>query len=107
MKTYVIFFRGGLPKEKLTADYLSRFTNWAKDFSKDMLLGNRLKPEGRIITGKNDENVSDVEFSSSLVGGYIVIEADDYKSAVLKLKSCPILENGGSVEVREVLEVKA
>ena len=107
MNTYVVLFRGGLPKEKLTDDYLSRFTNWAKDVSKDLRLGNRLRPEGKIISGKNGENVSNVEFNGLLVGGYIVIEADDYDSAVSKLKECPILENGGSVEVREVLPVQA
>ena len=107
MNTYVVLFRGGLPKEKLTDDYLSRFANWAKDISKDLRLGNRLRPEGKIISGKNGEKVSNVEFNGSLVGGYIVIEADDYDSAVLKLKACPIFENGGSVEVREVLPVQA
>ena len=35
-----------------------------------------------------------------------MIEADDYDSAVSKLKECPILENCGSVEVREVLSVQ-
>ena len=107
MSTYAVLFRGGLPKEKLTGDYLSRFANWAKDVSKDLRLGNRLRPEGKIISGKNGEMISNVEFSGSLVGGYIVIEADDYDSAVSKLKGCPILENGGSVEVREVLPVQA
>ena len=77
MNTYVVLFRGGLPKEKLTDDYLKRFTNWAKYVSKDLRLGNRLKPEGKIILGKNGANVSSVEFSGLLVGGYIVIEADD------------------------------
>jgi hypothetical protein len=107
MNTYVVLFRGGLPKEKLTDDYLSRFTNWAKYVSKDLRLGNRLRPEGKIISGKNGENVSNVEFNGLLVGGYIVIEADDYDSAVSKLKAFPIFENGGSVEVREVLPVQA
>jgi hypothetical protein len=90
MNTYVVLFRGGLPPEKLTDDYLRRFTNWAKDVSKDMRLGNRLRPEGKIISGKNGENVSNVEFSGLLVGGYILIEAADYDSAVSRLKSCPI-----------------
>ena len=107
MNTYVVLFRGGLPKEKLTGDYLSRFNNWANYISKNMRLGNRLRPEGKIISGKNGENVSNVEFSSLLVGGYIVIEADDYDNAVSKLKTCPIFENGGSVEVREVLPAQA
>ena len=106
LNTYAVLFRGGLPKEKLTDDYLSRFTNWAKYISKDMPLGNRLKPEGKIISGKHGENVSNVEFSDLLVGGYIVIEADNYGNAVSKLKGCPIFENGGSVEVREVMPVQ-
>ena len=106
MNTYVVLFRGGLPPEKLTDDYLRRFTNWAKDVSKEMRLGNRLRPEGKIISGKNGENVSNVEFSGLLVGGFIVIEAADYDSAVSRLKSCPIFENDGSVEVREVLPVQ-
>jgi hypothetical protein len=100
-------FRGGFPKEKLTEEYLTGFANWAKAVSKDMRFGNRLKPEGRIISGKNGEKVSNVEFNGSLVGGYIAIEADDYDNAVLKLKACPIFENGGSVEVREVMPVQA
>ncbi len=77
MNTYVVLFRGGFPKEKLTDDYIKRFANWAKYVSKDLRLGNRPKPEGRIILGKNGANVSSVEFSDSLLGGYIVIEADN------------------------------
>ena len=106
MNTYVVLFRGGLPRDKLTDDYLKRFAHWAKDVSKDLRLSNRLMPNGRIISGQSGENISNVEFSSSLVGGYIVIEADDYDRAVAKLKECPILGNGGSVEVREVLPVQ-
>jgi len=105
MNTYVVLFRGGLPREKLTDEYLSRFASWARNVSKDLRLGNRLKPEGRLISGRNGEKVSNVEFSGSLVGGYIVIEADGYDAAVSKIKACPIFENGGSVEVREVLPV--
>jgi hypothetical protein len=105
MSAYAVLFRGGLPKEKLTDDYLRRFAGWAKDVSKDLKLGNRLRPDGKVISGKNGESVSDIVFSRSLVGGYIVIEADDYASAVSKLRTCPIFENGGSVEVREVLPV--
>jgi hypothetical protein len=106
MSAYVVLFRGGLPKEKLTEDYLRRFASWAKRVSKDLKLGNRLRPDGKMISGKNGEEVSDVVFSSSLVGGYVVIEADNYDRAVSRLRACPIFENGGSAEVREVLPVQ-
>ena len=106
MNTYVVIFHGGLPGEKLTADYLSRFADWAKGVSNDISYGNRLKPEGRIISGRNGEVVSEVKFDENLVGGYITTEAEDYEQAVAKLKGCPILENGGTVEVREILPMQ-
>jgi hypothetical protein len=107
MSLYVVLFRGGLPKERLTDDYLRRFASWAKDVSNDLKLGNRLRPEGKMISGRNGEKVSDVGFSHSLIGGYVVIEANDYDSAVSRIKACPIFENGGTVEVREVAPVQA
>jgi hypothetical protein len=37
-----------------------------------------------------------------VVGGYIIVQADDIGQAVELSKGCPILEVGGSVEVRPV-----
>jgi len=107
LKTYVVLFHGGLSKEKLTEEYLKRFTQWAKDVSQDKIgLGNRLQPNGKILSSRNGENTSDVSFGSELVGGYIVMEAEDYYQAASKLRKCPILENGGTVEVREIIPMQ-
>ena len=40
--------------------------------------------------------------SKDVVGGFIVIEAGDLDEAVELSKACPILDVGGSVEVRPV-----
>ena len=40
--------------------------------------------------------------AKDVVGGYITVEADDIAQAVELSKACPILEAGGSVEVRPV-----
>jgi len=107
MKTYVVLFHGGLPKEKLTEDYLKRFAQWARDVSEDKVgLGNRLQPNGKIISGRNGEEIYDVSFGDHLVGGYIVMEAEDYDQAASRVTNCPILENGGTVEVRETIPVQ-
>ncbi|AGP38069.1 hypothetical protein SCE1572_28525 [Sorangium cellulosum So0157-2] len=37
-----------------------------------------------------------------MVGGYMLIEAEDLAHAVELSKGCPILERGGSVEVRPI-----
>ena len=40
--------------------------------------------------------------AKDIVGGYITVEAEDIAQAVELSKGCPILEVGGSVEVRPV-----
>jgi hypothetical protein len=41
--------------------------------------------------------------SKELVSGYILLEADDEAEAVAFAKSCPALQHGGIVEVRELM----
>ena len=43
---------------------------------------------------------------SDVVGGYMLIEATDLAQAVELSKRCPLLEFGGSVEVRPVQVLK-
>jgi hypothetical protein len=40
--------------------------------------------------------------AKDVVGGYIIVEADNIDQAVELSKGCPILDVGGSVEVRPV-----
>ena len=43
--------------------------------------------------------------AKDLVGGFSLIEAKDLTHAVELSKGCPILEVGGSVEVRPVMQM--
>ena len=43
--------------------------------------------------------------AKDVVGGYSLIEAKDLAQAVEISKGCPILEVGGSVEVRPVMQM--
>ena len=62
-----------------------------------------LEGTGKVVTGKQ-KIVNDGPFAEAkdVVGGYIVIEARDLLHAVEISKGCPILEVGGSVEVRPI-----
>ena len=42
--------------------------------------------------------------SKDIIGGYTLVEARDLAEAVELSKGCPILEGGGLVEVRPVLQ---
>jgi hypothetical protein len=100
MPYYALLFKGGLPHAELTKEYLDRFVEWAMKIASNEIPGNRFKQEGKVVSS---ERVDDLKFSDDTVGGYLMIEADNYDKAVDVAKGCPILENGGSVEIREVI----
>jgi hypothetical protein len=65
--------------------------------------GHPLESAGKVVNGKQ-KVVKDGPYAEAkdVVGGYIVIEADDLAHATELAKGCPILEVGGSVEVRPI-----
>ena len=73
----------------------------AKGHLKDT--GHPLEHTGKVVKG-NQKIVNDGPYAEAkdVVGGYIVVEAKDLLDAVEISKGCPILEAGGSVEVRPI-----
>jgi hypothetical protein len=65
--------------------------------------GHPLEHTGKVVKGKQ-KIVNDGPYAEAkdVVGGYIVVEAKDLAHAVELSKGCPILEAGGSVEVRPI-----
>lgn len=63
--------------------------------------GNRLAEEGRVVKGGI---VTDGPFTElkELVGGYTIIRAESYDDAAEIAKGCPVLQIGGSVEIRGI-----
>jgi len=73
----------------------------AKGHLKDR--GQPLEPTGKVVRGKK-KVVTDGPYAETkdLVLGFIVIEARDLAEAVELSTGCPMVEGGGSVEVRPV-----
>lgn len=65
--------------------------------------GHPLEATGKVVKGKQ-KVVNDGPYAEAkdIVGGYMLIEASDLTHAVELSKGCPILEVGGSVEVRPI-----
>ena len=60
---------------------------------------------GRVMRREgNQVRVTDGPYSESkeVLGGYYIIEAANYDSAVEHARGCPHLDYGGTIEVREV-----
>ena len=65
--------------------------------------GQPLEPTGKVVRGRN-KVVTDGPYleAKDLLLGFIVIEARDLAQAVELSGGCPIVEGGGSVEIRPV-----
>jgi len=76
----------------------------AKGHLKDR--GQPLERTGKVVRGQK-RTVTDGPFTEAkdLVNGFTVVEARDIDQAVELSHGCPILEGGGSVEVRPVMRM--
>ena len=101
MPLYALLFKGGLRHSELSKEYLDRFVEWAKKVASSSVPGSRFKQEGRLVSTKG---VTNLKFGKDTIGGYITVESESYEKAVAIAKGCPILENDGSVEVREIIK---
>jgi hypothetical protein len=88
---------------------LQKWAAWFKELGANghlEELGHLLESAGMVVKG-NQKIVTDGPYAEAkdLVGGFSLIEASDLAHAVELSKGCPILEVGGSVKVRTVMQV--
>jgi hypothetical protein len=108
MSAFTYLFRGrhtsGSPEAR--QQHLEQWVAWFKALDAQGHIkdpGHPLEGTGKVVTG-TEKIVKDGPYAEAkdVVGGFIVVEAQDLAQAVELSKGCPILEVGGSVEVRPV-----
>jgi hypothetical protein len=108
MTEFTLLFRGR--DRSASPDQMQKTMNkwaaWFKELSAEGHLkdpGHPLEATGKVVKGKQ-KTVHDGPYAEvkDVVGGYIIVEAVDLAQATELSKGCPILEAGGSVEVRPV-----
>jgi hypothetical protein len=108
MKDFLFLFRGGRhpasPEEGQKR--MQRWTTWIDGLAKAGKTkgGFPLEDSGKYVSGAN-KLVTDGPFpeSKEIVGGYLIVTADDLAGAVEISKGCPIFGEGGGVEVRPIM----
>ncbi len=85
---------------------MEKWAAWFKELTANGHLkepGHPLVATGKVVGGKK-KTVSDGPFveAKDIIGGYVVVEARDLAHAAELAKGCPVLEIGGSVEIREI-----
>jgi YCII-related domain len=94
MANYVLTFRGQ-PGRTPTAEEEARWPAWFGQISASIAdMGNRVGQARSVgYQGQRDDALS----------GYIVITAADFDAAVAIAQGCPALQQGGSLEVGEIV----
>ena len=108
MTQFTYLFRGrqasASPEQR--QKHVEKWVAWFKELGANGHLkdpGHPLEPAGSVVNGAG-KVVKDGPFAEAkdVVGGYTVIEANDLAHATELSKGCPILEVGGSVEIRPI-----
>ena len=88
---------------------MQKWMAWMRDLDAKGHLKDRGQPlerAGKVVRGQQ-KTVSDGPYAEAkdLVGGFTIVEARDIDKAVELSRGCPILEGGGSVEIRPVMKM--
>src|SRR5258708_373356 len=114
MGEFTFLFRGDTTASSELQQTMQKWDAWMKELAtkghirEPREAGRPLERTGKVVKGKQ-KTVNDGPFAEAkdLVGGYLLIEARDLAQAVEISKGCPILEGGGSVEVRPTMKMTA
>jgi hypothetical protein len=112
MEKYIFLFRGGdvsnLSPQQQEAQ-MGKWMAWVDKLSKEgkYLAGEPLLPGGRTISGSK-KTVTDGPFTEAkeVIGGFFMVQAKNLDEATEMAKDSPDYDWGGTVEVREVMNVE-
>jgi hypothetical protein len=104
MPTYLFAYHGGkmAETEAEQAAAMTAWTNWFGAIGEAVVDGGN--PTAGAKTVAADGSTTDGGGANPL-SGYSVVRAADLDAAAVLAKGCPILDNGGSVEVAEIIEM--
>lgn len=110
MEKFMLIFHGGLgpdsSPEEMQAN-MNQWMGWVDQLAKagTYVSGEALHPGGKLVSG-SVSNVTDGPFTEGkeVVGGYFIINAENYDAAVAVCAGYPDYDKGGAVQVRQVVK---
>ncbi len=113
MTKFLYLFRGGdavrtqQSPEEMQA-HMEIWKNWMGGLAGNGQLvdGLPLGKEGKVVV-KSGATITDGPFAegNEIVGGYLIVNAENMDAAVEISKGCPIYEHDGTVEVRQIMSM--
>jgi hypothetical protein len=89
---------------------MSKWRAWFREMTENGHLtevGQPLEPVGKVVGGRQ-KTIADGPYAETkdIIGGFSIIEAKDVEHAARIASGCPILDIGGSVEVRPIMQLE-
>ena len=102
MANYLLVYHGGSPHDEpaAQAEMMNAWMGWFGSLGDAVVDGGN--PVGRAWTIQADGTTEGA--GSNPATGYSVIKADNMDAALVMAKGCPILKNGGTVELCETFD---
>lgn len=108
----MLIFQGGVSPDaspEAMQDNMGKWLAWVNKLAAagKYVSGEPLLPGGKVIKG-NSKNVVDGPFTEGkeIVGGYFIVNAEDYDEAVALCEDYPDYESGGTIHVRQVMKME-
>jgi hypothetical protein len=104
---YLCMYRGAPSQERPSPAQMqamfTAFNEWKEKFNANILdMGGKLKASGRVVTAAGATDGPFAE-GKEIVGGFMVIAAEDYDDAVAIVTAMPTMQMPGArVEIREM-----
>ena len=105
MPNFIFAYHGGTKPEDETE--IEKSMNGWRDWMKN-ILGDSIVDAGNPVGLSKTLNQSGVENNggSNPLSGYTIIKADNMEQALEMGRGCPIMGEGGSIEVAEIIELE-
>jgi hypothetical protein len=104
---YLCMYRGApsqdRPSPAQMQEMFTAFNEWKEKFNANILdMGGKLRSSGKVVTAAGATDGPFAE-GKEIVGGFMVIAADDYDGAVAIVTAMPTMQMPGAcVEIREM-----
>ncbi|HWY77964.1 MAG TPA: YciI family protein [Verrucomicrobiae bacterium] len=109
---YLLLIRNDEWYNSMTADELRKISEQAKSWFERLAAQGKVTPgqglvRGGAVVGKNGRTLTDGPFAEAkeVIGGYMILQADNLEEAISIAKTNPILAHGSTtIEVRPVAQ---
>jgi hypothetical protein len=111
MKEYLFLLRGGRPMtSKTEAENKAEMQAWGAymgSLGSNWVGGLPLVSGGMVVSPKGTVSEPVNSAKEGIVGGYLIVKADNLQKAADLAKACPHIANEGNIEVREIAPMPA